>query len=46
MAPRARKVTVTIVFFSYSHKDGALRDQIETHSAMLKRQNVISTCHD
>jgi TIR domain len=34
------------VFFSYSHKDEALRDQLETHLAMLKRQGVISTWHD
>ena len=34
------------VFFSYSHKDEALRNQLETHLAMLKRQGVISTWHD
>jgi hypothetical protein len=34
------------VFFSYSHKDEGLRDQLETHLAMLKRQGVISTWHD
>jgi hypothetical protein len=34
------------VFFSYSHKDEHLRDQLETHLAMLKRQNVISGWHD
>ncbi|HWE76108.1 MAG TPA: toll/interleukin-1 receptor domain-containing protein [Stellaceae bacterium] len=34
------------VFFSYSHKDEALRDQLETHLAMLQRQGVISTWHD
>ena len=34
------------LFFSYSHKDEALRDQLETHLAMLKRQGVISTWHD
>jgi hypothetical protein len=37
---------VNTVFFSYSHKDEALRDQLETHLAMLKRQGVISTWHD
>jgi hypothetical protein len=37
---------VKSVFFSYSHKDEALRDQLETHLAMLKRQGVISTWHD
>jgi len=37
---------VKSVFFSYSHKDEVLRDQLETHLAMLKRQGVISTWHD
>lgn len=34
------------VFFSYSHKDEGLRDQLETQLAMLKRQGVIETWHD
>lgn len=34
------------VFFSYSHKDEDLRDQLETHLRMLKRQGVISVWHD
>ena len=34
------------VFFSYSHADEALRDQLETHLAVLKRQGVIATWHD
>jgi hypothetical protein len=37
---------MTSVFFSYSHKDEALRDTLETHLAMLKRQGVIDTWHD
>jgi TIR domain len=37
---------VATVFFSYSHKDEGLRDQLGTHLAMLKRQGVISTWHD
>jgi hypothetical protein len=37
---------VSIVFFSYSHKDEGFRDRLETHLAMLKRQGVISTWHD
>jgi TIR domain len=37
---------VKSAFFSYSHKDEALRDQLEMHLAMLKRQEVISTWHD
>lgn len=34
------------VFFSYSHKDEVLRDQLETQLAMLKRQGIIETWHD
>jgi hypothetical protein len=34
------------VFFSYSHADEALRDQLEKQLALLKRQGVIDTWHD
>lgn len=34
------------VFFSYSHKDETLRDQLETHLAMLKNQGLIDSWHD
>ena len=34
------------VFFSYSHADEPLRDQLEKHLTMLKRQGVIETFHD
>jgi hypothetical protein len=34
------------LFFSYSHKDEGLRDQLETQLAMLKRQGAIETWHD
>jgi TIR domain len=34
------------VFFSYSHKDEDLRNELEVHLAGLKRQGVISTWHD
>ena len=34
------------VFFSYSHVDEALRDQLEKQLAMLRRQGVIETWHD
>jgi hypothetical protein len=34
------------VFMSYSHKDEALRDELEIHLALLKRQGLISTWHD
>jgi TIR domain len=37
---------VKSIFFSYSHKDESLRNQLETHLAMLKRQGVISVWHD
>jgi transcriptional regulator with XRE-family HTH domain len=34
------------VFFSYSHRDEAMRDELETHLAQLKRQGIIQTSHD
>lgn len=34
------------LFFSYSHKDEKLRDQLEVHLAVLKREGAISTWHD
>ena len=34
------------VFFSYSHHDEALRNELEKHLALLKRQGVIDTWHD
>jgi hypothetical protein len=34
------------IFFSYSHADEALRDQLEKQLATLKRQGVIETWHD
>lgn len=34
------------LFFSYSHKDGDLRDELEIHLAALKREGVIETWHD
>lgn len=34
------------VFFSYSHADEQLRDQLEKQLAILKRQGVIETWHD
>ncbi len=37
---------MTSVFFSYSHADEALRDQLEKQLSMLKRQGVIDTWHD
>lgn len=37
---------MSTVFFSYSHHDEALRDQLEKQLSMLKRQGVIDTWHD
>lgn len=34
------------VFFSYSHADESMRDQIEKQLSTLKRQGVIGTWHD
>ena len=37
---------MTKLFFSYSHKDEELRNELETHLALLKRQGIISSWHD
>jgi hypothetical protein len=37
---------VASVFFSYSHADEALRDQLEKQLSLLKRQGVIEVWHD
>jgi len=34
------------VFFSYSHKDEELRDELEKHLSILKRKGVITGWHD
>ena len=34
------------VFFSYSHADEALRDELQKHLAVLKREGAITTWHD
>jgi hypothetical protein len=34
------------LFFSYSHKDEALRDELEIHFSMLKREGTIEAWHD
>src|SRR5579859_7356214 len=39
--PRALKV-----FFAYSHKDEALRDELEKHLAVLNRSGIIASWHD
>lgn len=34
------------IFFSYSHADEALRNELEKHLSILKRQGLIETWHD
>jgi TIR domain-containing protein len=34
------------IFYSYSHKDEELRDRLETHLSLLKRNGVIQGWHD
>lgn len=34
------------VFFSYSHQDEELRDQLEVQLTMLKREGLIDAWHD
>ena len=34
------------VFYSYSHKDEALRERLEVHLKLLKRQGIIEDWHD
>src|SRR5208283_3236670 len=34
------------LFFSYSHADQKLRDQLEKHLSLLKNQKIIKTWHD
>lgn len=34
------------VFYSYSHRDERLRDELDKHLSILKRQNVIKGWHD
>jgi hypothetical protein len=34
------------IFFSYSHRDENLRDELEVHLAQLKNEGIIETWHD
>jgi hypothetical protein len=34
------------LFYSYSHKDEELRNELENHLSILKRQGVIAGWHD
>jgi TIR domain len=44
--PLERDHMAAKVFFSYSHKDEALRDQLEVQLAMLKREGLVESWHD
>lgn len=37
---------MALIFFSYSHVDETLRDRLEVHLAMLRRQGLITAWHD
>jgi hypothetical protein len=34
------------VFYSYSHKDEVMRDHLETHLTLLRREGIIASWHD
>jgi len=42
----AHLVRMTKLFFSYSHKDENLRNELETHLATLRREGLIEAFHD
>ncbi len=46
MAESSKLAKAIEVFFSYSHKDEELRDELSKHLAMLMRQRVITAWHD
>jgi hypothetical protein len=46
MDPRPNPASAVEVFFSYSHRDEGLRDQLANHLALLQRQGVIQKWHD
>lgn len=46
MSLPAKPTTPIEVFFSYSHRDERLRDELEKHLIILKRQGMISGWHD
>jgi internalin A len=43
---REREMKALTLFYSYSHKDETLRNELETHLKLLQRQNLISTWLD
>jgi hypothetical protein len=46
MAKDVVERAAAILFFSYSHADEDLRDQLEKHLVALQRQGIISSWHD
>ena len=46
MSASKRPVAPISLFYSYSKKDKALRDRLETHLSLLQAQGVISGWHD
>jgi hypothetical protein len=44
--PKSQAPDPIEVFFSYSHEDEKLRDELATHLTMMKRQGLISAWHD
>jgi formylglycine-generating enzyme required for sulfatase activity len=46
MAESSKPTRAVEVFFSYSHKDEDLRDELSKHLALMKRQRVITAWHD
>ena len=46
IAKTHRKRLMAEIFFSYSHEDEALRDRLDTHLAVLKREGIIEIWHD
>ncbi|MEO1394933.1 MAG: toll/interleukin-1 receptor domain-containing protein [Cyanobacteria bacterium J06634_5] len=41
-----RRTDALRLFYSYSHKDEILRDQLDTHLKILERQGLIQSWHD
>jgi hypothetical protein len=45
-SPRTQTTGPISLFYSYSHEDEPLRDQLAKHLSLLKRQGVIAAWHD
>src|SRR5579864_9832732 len=44
--PRRNKVAPLSIFISYAHEDELLRQQLEAHLSLLRRQGLIADWHD